>query len=64
MTEYEELDQALDTYVLKFGDGFPTYQYMRGRTTRETIDAINRCIAEGKDAYEMGLVTDDDDILY
>ena len=64
MTEYEELDQALDSYTLKFGDGFPTYQYMRGRSTRETIDAINKCLAEGKDAYEMGLVTDDLDVEY
>ena len=64
MTEYEELERALDAYIRKFDEGFPTYQYMRVHTPAETIAAIKRCVAVGKDAYSLGYVTDDEDVEY
>lgn len=59
-----EIDFYYAQYAERFGDGFPSYQLARGRTDDEVIDIIKRCLAEGKDAYALGLVTDDLDVLY
>lgn len=58
------LMKKMEQYAKKFGDGFPMYQLGRGRTNEEIIEIIDRCLKAGKDAYDLGLVSDDDDIKY
>lgn len=59
-----KLQQLLDEYLETFGDGFPTFQLFRTRTTEECIDLVQMCLEKGKDAYELGLVTLDEDTEY
>ena len=58
------LDDYLAKYAEAFGDGFPMYPLGCGRTNEEVIEIIKRCLEAEKDAYEMGLVTDDLDVDY
>ena len=58
------IDEYLHKYVETFGEGFPMYQLGRTRTEGEIISIIETCLKEKKDAYELGLVTDDDGIEY
>lgn len=58
------LDEKLREYAERFGDGFPTIPLGWGRTDKEIIALINECLKAGKDAYEMGFLTDDEDIEY
>lgn len=58
------MEELLRRYAEMFGDGFPSYQLARGKTDAEVMDIIKRCLEAGKDAYELGLVTDDLDIDY
>lgn len=58
------LDKLLDEYAEKFGDGFPMIPLAWGKTDEEVCDTIRKCIEAGKDAYELGLVSDDDDMDY
>lgn len=58
------LDKLLDQYVKKFGDGFPMIPLAWGRSDEEVCEIIKKCIKAGKDAYELGLVSDDEDINY
>ena len=60
----EEIYEWLDKYRDAFGDGFPTYQVMRGRTDEEGIAIIKQCLEEKKDVYELGIVTLDEDVDY
>ena len=64
MTIEEKLDAKLAEYAKRFGDGFPMYQLGRGRSDEEIIDLVDKCLKAGKDAYEMGLVEDDEDLDY
>jgi hypothetical protein len=59
-----DLQKYLEKYVETFGEGFPMYQLGRGRTDAEIVKIINDCIESGKDAYAMGLVSDDLDLQY
>ena len=58
------IDEWLQKYVDKFDEGFPMYQLGRSRTDAEIIEIIQRCLNEGKTAYDLGLVTDDVDVEY
>ena len=59
------LERLLKEYAEKFGDGFPMIPVAWGITEEEVCEMIKKCIDEGKDAYEMGLVDDiDDDVMY
>lgn len=58
------IDEYLQKYVDTFGEGFPMYQLGRTRSESEIIDIIKRCLEEKKDAYDIGLVTDNEDIEY
>lgn len=58
------MDELLFDYYEEFGDGFPMYQIGRTRTDAETEKIIKRCLELKQDAYELGYVTDDMDILY
>lgn len=60
----DELMDKLMEYAKKFDEGFPMYQLGRGRTDDEIIEIVNECLEKGKDAYELGLCTDDDDVYY
>lgn len=56
--------EHMKKYAEKFGDGFPMFQIGRSRTDEEIVEIIKECIEKGKDAYELGYVTDDPDVLY
>ena len=58
------IDDYLQKYVDTFGEGFPMYQLGRTRTDEEIIAIIEKCVNEQKTAYELGIVTDDEDIEY
>jgi hypothetical protein len=58
------IDDYLAKYAERFKEGFPMYQLGRGRADEEIIEIIERCLSEGKTAYELGLVEDDEDIFY
>lgn len=58
------LDEKLNEYVERFGEGFPMYQLGRTRTDEEIISIIEQCLSDGKTAYDLGLVTDDEDTTY
>lgn len=58
------MDEWLKKYAETFDDGFPMIPIAWGRTDDEVIEIIKKCIDEGKDAYAMGLVEDDDDFQY
>lgn len=58
------IDEYLQKYVDAFGEGFPMYQLGRTRTDGEIIEIIERCLKEHKTAYDLGLVTDDEDTEY
>lgn len=58
------LEELLMQYLDKFGEGFPMYQLGRNNTDAEVADMVKECLAQGKDAYEMGFVEDDPDVLY
>mgnify|MGYP003293611022 CR=1 FL=1 len=60
----EKLQKLLDEYLETFGDGFPTFQLFRTRTIEERIELVQMCLDKGKDAYELGLVTLDEDTEY
>lgn len=58
------IDEWLQKYVDKFDEGFPMYQLGRTRTDEEVIQIIQRCLDEGKTAYDLGLVSDSLDDEY
>lgn len=58
------LDEYLQKYVDTFNEGFPMYQLGRTRTDAEIIAIIKRCLDEDKTAYDLQLVTDNEDIEY
>lgn len=58
------IDDYLQKYVDTFEEGFPMYQLGRTRTEDEIIEIIKKCLESGKNAYELGLVTDDEEIYY
>lgn len=58
------LDEMLKKYRKKFGEGFPMIPLKWGRTDSEVIEIIENCLTQGKDVYELGLVSDDEDVIY
>lgn len=58
------LDEKLKEYADTFGEGFPTIPLAWGRTDKETIAIIDKCLKAGKDAYALGLLSDDEDVQY
>ena len=59
-----EIDKWIIEYNKVFEDGFPSFQIMRSRTEPETIKIIKDCLEQGKDAYELGYLSDDNDVQY
>lgn len=60
----ETLEKKMDEYAEMFDDGFPTIPLATGRTEKELIEIIDKCLKEKKDVYELGYVKDDEDIYY
>ena len=60
----DQVRSALKKYYERFREDYPTYQLMRGATEQQTLDIIERCLREGKDVYELGLVTNAPNIFY
>lgn len=58
-----ELIKALDRYRDYFHEAFPTIPLYNG-IDEDTIEMIDKCIANGKDVVEMGFYIEDLDILY
>ena len=62
--EHTELDKYLYKYYEAFHEGFPMYQLGRCETEEGVIEIIKRCLSEKKDVYGLGLISDDENILY
>lgn len=58
------MDEKLREYADRFDDGFPMIPLAWGREDSEVIQIIDECLEKGKDVYELGYVTDDEDTLY
>jgi hypothetical protein len=58
------MDEKLKQYAEKFGEGFPMMPLAWGKTEKQVIELIDQCLSANKNAYELGLVQDDDDIEY
>lgn len=56
--------ELFEEYAKRFGDGFPMIPLGFGRTEKEVEALIKKCLEEGKDAYELGLLKDDDGVIY
>ena len=56
--------ELFEEYAKRFGDGFPMIPVGFGRTEEEIKKIIKRCLDENKDAYELGYVKDDDEVIY
>lgn len=58
------MDEKLQEYAGKFGEGFPMMPVAWGRTEEEVIRIIDECISKDKDAYALGYVEEDDNVYY
>ena len=58
------VDRMMIEYAKRFGDGFPAFQIMRTRSDDEIVVIIEDCLEKGKDAYELGYVSDNEEIEY
>lgn len=56
--------ELFEEYAKRFGDGFPMIPLGFGRSEKEVEVIIKRCLKEGKDAYELGLLEDNDEVIY
>ena len=60
----KELDKALELYEKTFDDSFPTIPLLMDKSKTEVVEIINKCISEGKDVYDMGYLSLDNDSIY
>ena len=60
----QHLEHYLDKYLECFDDKFPMIPLGRGRTEAEIISIIKECLEKNKDVYELGLVKDEDNVVY
>lgn len=58
------IDKMMIEYAKRFGDGFPSFQIMRTRSDDEIVVIIEDCLEKGKDAYELGYVSNNEEIEY
>ncbi|EFD94423.1 hypothetical protein HMPREF0889_1407 [Megasphaera lornae] len=59
-----EIDKAIELYEKTFDDSFPTIPVLRDKSKIEVMEIINKCISEGKDVYDMGYLSLDNDSIY
>lgn len=57
-------EELQEKYREMFGENLPTYQICRGRTDEEVNAILRECIDKGKDVYDLGYCTLDDDVEY
>ena len=57
-------EELQEKYREMFGENLPTYQICRGRTDEEVNAILRECIDKGKDVYDLGYCTLDDDVKY
>lgn len=53
--EKTEFEKALQRYDELF-ESFPTIPLLNTHSEEWILDVIEKCIAEGKDVYEMGII--------
>lgn len=58
------MEMYLEEYFKEFGEAFPMIPIAWGRTEEEIVQIIKRCIKEQKDVYELGYVTESEDVMY
>lgn len=58
------MEMYLEEYFNEFGEAFPMIPLAWGRTEEEIVKIIKRCIKEQKDVYELGYVTESEDVMY
>lgn len=58
------MDEKLMAYTERFGEGFPMIPLAWGRSDEEVTALIDQCLEAGKNAYDLGLVKEDDEDLY
>lgn len=58
------MSEKLEQYRKMFGESFPMIPLGWGRTDKEVEALIDKCLKAKKNAYDLGLVKEDDDILY
>lgn len=58
------IDNKLKDYYEMFNDSFPMMPLAWGRSEKEVVAIIDECLKKGKDVYQLGYVTDDDDVYY
>lgn len=59
-----EIDKAIELYEKTFDDSFPTIPVLTDKFKAEVVEIINKCISEGKDVYDMGYLSLDNDSIY
>lgn len=59
-----EIDKAIEIYEKTFDDSFPTIPVLRDKSKIEVMEIINKCIFKGKDVYDMGYLSLDNDSIY
>lgn len=57
-------EELQEKYREMFGENLPTYQICRGRMDEEVNAILRECIDKGKDVYDLGYCTLDDDVEY
>jgi hypothetical protein len=58
------MPEKLNEYNERFGEGFPMIPLGWGRTDEQIMAIIDECLEKGKDVYELGYVTDDEEVNY
>ena len=58
------LEKKLKEYLNAFGESFPMIPLAWGRNDSEIVEIIEKCLITGKSVYDMGLLSEDDDIIY
>ena len=58
------LEEALNKYLDKFGEGFPMIPLAWGKSNDEVAKIVQRCIKKKKTAEQMGLIKYEDDVKY
>lgn len=53
-----------DKYLEKFGEAFPMIPMAWGRTQKEISDIIKECLEKNKTVYDLGYVTNDEEVIY
>lgn len=59
----DELEAKLKEYEELFGESFPTFNFTH-LSFKEMGKIIDHCLEEGKDAYELGYASEDEDMKY